>query len=1104
MPSTKRYWQDLSQLDASAQPVPGRDNEFNAPLPIEEMLADKGLTGSSTGRRDFLKFLGFSLSAATLAACETPVVKSIPYVNKPEEITPGVANWYASTYYDGDDFASVLVKTREGRPIHIKGNTRFGINHRPESGKGAINARINSSVLPLYDSERLKYPMTANAASTWEAADKAITGKLAAAKAKGGRIVLLTNTVLSPSAREAINTLKATYGASTTPEGATSGGARVDHVQYDTISMAGLTAANAKSFGKRVLPSYDLTKADVIVSFGADFLSSWGSTTENTWQYATRRRPEDATADRPMSRHWQVESRMSITGANADERIAMKPSQVPLAVIALHDLIAKKAGGPTVGGGAGEAELARAAEELWAARGKSVVVCGVNDEGTQVLVNSINWMLGNYGSTIDLANHTWFKQGDDAAVQQLVKDMNAGQVDVLLIAGVNPAYSLPNAAEFKTGLAKTGLSVSFSGYIDETASLCTWIAPDNHWLESWNDHMPKVGHYTLAQPTINPLFDTRQWPESLLRWSGVDKRYHDHIQDVWRAALASRTTEPVDFTAVWNMSLHNGVYTAYTAAPEAPVWPASEGAGSQYASIVAAAGAAAKKALNASGTELILYTKESIGNGQHANNPWLQEMPDPLSKATWDNYVCIAPADLLGLLGLEVNGENMRKLYIGQESPAHELKVVVNGTELVLPALPSPGQAPGSIAIALGYGRGANGERVGRAACLRDEDGNPMPVGRNAYPATRYADGSVRYASSGVEVSLTGAMYPMALAQTQLTAMDRHSVVKETSFAVWALHEPGETYNEKESLAVHSDVNGDGKVTNKDRVPTTEVDLWAAHPVAQVGHRWGMSIDLSSCIGCGACITACNSENNIPVVGKDEVRRSRDMHWMRLDRYYSSDMTHEKGREQGMGKIERYLEMEVPSATPKVIFMPVMCQHCNHAPCETVCPVAATTHSNEGLNQMAYNRCIGTRYCANNCPYKVRRFNWFNYVTEKFGQVNPAWDEIGRMVLNPDVVVRSRGVIEKCSLCVQQIQAGKLNAKKAGTPVKDGDIQTACSAGCPTNAITFGDLNDDKSRVKGLADSERSYHMLEEIGVQPNINYLAKVRNSHEAAAHHA
>ncbi|MBL8001123.1 MAG: TAT-variant-translocated molybdopterin oxidoreductase [Flavobacteriales bacterium] len=1094
MPSTKRYWQDLSQLDASAQPVPGRDNEFNAPLPIDEMLADKGLTGATTGRRDFLKFLGFSLSAATLAACEAPVVKSIPYVNKPEDITPGIANWYASTYYDGEDFASVLVKTREGRPIHVKGNTRFGINHRPESGKGAVNARINSSVLPLYDSERLQGPMTGGAPGTWEAADKAITAKLNEAKAKGGRIVVLSNTVLSPSTREAINTLKAKYGATTTAEGTTAGGARVDHVQYDTLSMAGLTAANAKSFGKRVLPSYDLTKADVIVSFGADFLSTWGSTTENTWQYATRRRPEDATAEKPMSRHWQVESRMSITGANADERIALKPSQIPLAVIALHDLVAKKAGGPTVGGGANEAELAKAAEELWAARGKSVVLCSVNDEGTQTLVNSINWMLGNYGSTIDLANHTFFKQGDDAAVQQLVKDMNAGQVDVLMIAGVNPVYSLPNAAEFKAGLTKVGLSVSFSGYADETASLCTWTCPDHHWLESWNDFMPKVGHYTLAQPTISPLFSTRQWPESLLRWSGVEKSYHDHIQDVWRAAMTSRTTEPVDFTAAWNMSLHNGVYNAYTAAPEALAFTGD----------VAAAGAAAKKALAAGGTEVILYAKESIGNGLHANNPWLQEMPDPLSKATWDNYVCMAPADLIALLGWEFNGESMRKLYIGEQSPAHEVKVTVNGTELVLPALPSPGQAPGSVAIAVGYGRGASGERVGRAACLRDDDGNPMPVGRNAYPLSRYADGSVRYGSQGATVELTGGTHAMALAQTQLTAMDRHSVVKETTFAVWAEHKPKETYNHQHALSVHSDVNADGKVNNQDKVPTTEVDLWAAHPVAQVGHRWGMSIDLNSCIGCGACITACNSENNIPVVGKDEVRRSRDMHWMRLDRYYSSDMTHEKGREQGMGKIERYLEMEVPSATPKVIFMPVMCQHCNHAPCETVCPVAATTHSNEGLNQMAYNRCIGTRYCANNCPYKVRRFNWFNYVTEQFGQVNPAWDELGRMVLNPDVVVRSRGVIEKCSLCVQQIQAGKLAAKRAGTPVKDGDIQTACSAGCPTNAIVFGDLNDDKSRVKGLADSERSYHMLEEIGVQPNINYLVKVRNRHEEAAHHA
>ena len=1097
MPSTKRYWQDLAELAPGAENAAPR-NEFNAPLTLDQALADGGLTGSTTGRRDFLKYLGFSLGAATLAACEAPVVKSIPYVTKPEEITPGVANWYASTYYDGEDYASVLVKTREGRPIHIKGNPRFGINRNPNAKKGSLNARINSSVITLYDSMRLKGPMMNGgeagwSATTWAAADKAVGENLTRIAGSGKRVVLLTNSVISPSARQAIAAFQAKFGGAAAPaaEGAapaTTG--KVEHIQMDTISHSGVVNANLKSFGKRVFPSYDLSKADVLVSVGADFLSGWGSVTENTWQYGSRRRPEDATDARPMSRHWQFEARMSLSGANADERVAVKPSQIPSVVMGLHDAVAKKLGGATVGGGGvADAAVAKCAEELVAAKGRCVVICGHNDEGTQVIVNSINAMLGNYGSTIDLANHSWLKQGDDAAVAQLIKDMNAGSVGALLIAGVNPAYSLPNAGEFKEGLKKVELSVSFSGYADETASLCSSILPDHHWLESWHDLLPKPGHYAMAQPAIRPLYDTRQWPETLLRWSGVDKHYHAHIQDVWAAALGSRPGEPVNVGEVWNQSVHDGGYVAYTSAPEAVT----------FAGDLAAAAATAKKSVEGAGAwEVQLYTKESIGSGLHANNPWLQEMPDPLTKVTWDNYVCMAPADMLSMTGKS----EVKELALGEQSPAHVVKVTVGGTVLELPAVPTPGQAQGTVSIALGYGRGENGEQVGRAASLRNEDGTPM--GRNAYPLTALVNGAVSYAAVNANVEMTPATYALGLTQTQLTGMDRDSIIKETTFKKWSAHDPRGAkdhhngYNEVEMLAVHEDVNHDGQIDARDKVPATEINLWKDHPVEQVGHHWGMSIDLNSCIGCGACITACNSENNIPVVGKDEVRRSRDMHWMRIDRYYSSPTKWKEGREAGEGKIGLYRKMEEPEDQPTVFFMPVMCQHCNHAPCETVCPVAATTHSNEGLNMMAYNRCIGTRYCANNCPYKVRRFNWFNYVTEKFGDVNPAWDAVGRMVLNPDVVVRSRGVIEKCTLCVQQIQAGKLAAKKAGKPVQDGAIETACSAGCPTNAITFGDLNDEKSQVKALSASERAYHMLEEIGVQPNITYLAKVRNAEE------
>ena len=1077
MSSTKRYWMDLGDLHQVPGTI-GRESEFRQDLAIDQVMGDASFTGASTGRRDFLKFLGFGLGAATLAACETPVIKSIPYVNKPEDLVPGVANWYASTFYDGEDYASILVKTREGRPIHIKGNPQFGINRNPALAKGSVNARINSSILSLYDLERLKSPMrmggdvamTAegepqHSAATWADADTAIGAGLAAAVGK--RSVLLTNTVISPSTKAAIEQMRVKFPT-------------LEHIQYDVISFSGVTNANQKSFGKRVFPSYDLTKAEVIVSMDADFLSNWGSTTENTWQYATRRNP-DAT----MNRHIQFEARMSLSGANADVRVPIKLSELPKAVVALHAHIAKGTG---MASGSADAAMMTATEgaakALLAAKGRSVVLAGSNNEGVQVLVNSINSMLGNYGSTIDLSGMA-FKQGDDAAVAQLVKDMNAGTVGALLIAGANPAYSLSNAAEFKAGLAKVGTTVSFSAYADETASLCKWICPDSHALESWNDFSPKPGHYALAQPAIGPLFSTRQWPESLLAWSGSSSSYHDHVKATWQTAMAGMASA-MPFEDMWNTAVHNGVLQA--SVPPAVMVDA-------FVGDLGAAAASAMKATAGPGEfELALYTTEAIGSGQHANNPWLQEMPDPLTKITWDNYVSMSPTDVERL------GLNM---YLGEQAPASLVTVKAGEREVTLPVVPAPGQKVGTISIALGYGRGENGEKVGRAACVTDHNGDFKPVGKNAYGFTSLVDGAVNYDVLNVSVSATGETYPMAITQTHLTDMDRTSVVKETSIATYQAGEK-KAYNHPHMLAVHEDVNGDGVINAQDKKPVAEFDLWEEHPVENVGHRWGMSIDLNGCIGCGACITACNSENNIAVVGKDEVRRSREMHWLRIDRYYSSATTKATAKKDDLGKIDMYLKMEVPEESPSVMFVPVMCQHCNHAPCETVCPVAATTHSNEGLNQMAYNRCIGTRYCSNNCPYKVRRFNWFNYVSEKFGEVNPAWDDLGRMVLNPDVTVRGRGVIEKCSMCVQQIQAGKLAAKKAGTPVHDGAIETACSSACGSGAIVFGDLNDKKSMVRGLANSDRSYYMLEEIGVKPNVNYLVKVRNTEEAAEHHA
>lgn len=1054
----KKYWQDLVERDDVVELAEGREKEFSEYVPVEEVLADKKFQDTSANRRDFLKFLGFSVSAATLAACETPVIKSIPYVNKPEEITPGVANWYATTYYDGNDHASILVKTREGRPIFIKGNKQFGINN------GSINARINSSVLSLYDAERAKGPSKGeqHIGISWDAMDTEIGGELKRIADAGGNITLLSNTITSPSTLFAIEELDKALGGSANEmaEGDDApaedlGNKKINHVQYDAISFSGMTSANEQSFGKRYVPTYHFDKADVLVSVAADFLSCWLNTNENVADYALRRKPENG----KMSRHFQFESRMSMAGSNADVRRLIKPSEEAKVVLSIYNQIAKKTGGTTVSGGGEMDEMtAGAVSELLAAKGKSLVVAGSNDTNVQVLVNGINSMLGNYGSTLDLVKHSNHKQGNDQATADLLADMKAGKVDALLIMGSNPAYTL--GEEFKIALAKVKTSVSFSNHLDETAALCTHHCPDHHYLESWNDLSPRLGHFALVQPVISPLYDTRQAQQSLLTWAGVDGDYHNFIKDIWaRYEVAGDA---------WNTALHNGSI-------EVPM-PEADGVDMTFAGDVSSAASALKKQASGGTWELFLYQKEGIGDGAHAGNPWLQEMPDPISKVTWDNYITMAPSDM------EANGFGV---YIGEQSPASLAKVSLGEVSVELPVYPSPGQKAGTLGIALGYGRGANGEKVGKAACVPNDDGEMAPVGANAYPFASMMGATQCYAAYDVAMESMNATYALGITQTHMTDMDRTSVVRETNEATF-LAGDRDAFNPEHKLAVHHDVNGDSTVNALDKVPVKDVDLWTAFPVEGVGHRWGMTIDLSSCIGCGACMTACQSENNVPVVGKDEVRRSREMHWIRLDRYYSSSATREDG----------YTAMEVPAEEPEVTFVPVMCQHCNHASCETVCPVAATTHSNEGLNQMTYNRCIGTRYCANNCPYKVRRFNWWNYNSPKFDAVNPANDATSRMVLNPDVTVRARGVMEKCSLCVQSIQAGKLQAKKEGRPVKDGEIQTACSDGCPTNAITFGDLNDKNTLVAANAASNRTYKMIEEVGNQPNIHYMVKVRNN--------
>ncbi len=1079
---SKKYWKGIDELKQTPAFIESRNQEFPQSVTVDEFLGDESLKETSTDRRDFLKFLGFTVAAATVAACEAPVTKAIPYVNKPENVTPGLATWYASTYYDGNAFASIVVKTREGRPIYIKGNKDYGFT------QGALTPPIVASVLGLYDSERLT---DVQGADNWSKLDDAVIAKLKAIKAKKGTIAFVSNSVISPSMQTALLDLSASvYGETMGEGGMPMLHPNFNHIQYDAVSYNGMREANELSFGKRMIPDYDFTQAKTIVSVGADFLSTWLLGNAFSADYGKRRKPEGEW----MNRHFHFESNMSISGSNADYRGMIKPSEQANVLSYILKAFGVNSGVSTELPKQAREVADEAVKSLKASKEMSVVVSGSNNVAVQVLTNKLNSVLGAYGKTIKFENEIMMFQSEDAKMHKLVADVIAGKgPDAIFFLGTNPVYTLPNGAAFGEKLEKM-FSVSMSLYADETASKCKFIAPDLHALEAWMDYNPKAGHYSLAQPTIRPLHNTSSALESLLVWAGKAKARggkdsriaYDYISKNWETYGFPMQTTYTDFHTYWSMVVHNSVDNAVMP----PVMLMFN---------EASMNGIAKKLPKASGLEVVLYQKAGLATGDQAGNPWLQEMPDPISKVTWDNYITMSPSEMEGKYATTFD----------QENGLNMATVTINGEKMTLPVYPSPGQAAGTVGIALGYGRGEGDEKIGRAAYQTkqyggyelDEKGKRVPVGKNAYRLVGFENGSYETNVSGTIAPAEG-IYPIAATQIHHTVMARNSIVRETTLDIYNNEDPG-AYNHKHVIHTH-----------EGEKPISEFDLWDAHPVEHVGHRWGMSIDLNQCFGCGSCMVACQSENNVPVVGKDEVRRGREMHWLRLDRYYATDEEAAVGTRKG--DLD-FLAAEVPSENPKVVHMPMLCHHCNHAPCETVCPVAATTHSNEGLNQMTYNRCIGTRYCANNCPYKVRRFNWFNYPSyKKFTEINPAQDDLGRMVLNPDVTVRTRGVMEKCSFCVQRIQEGKLTAKKEGRPVVDGDVVTACQDACPSGAIIFGDWNDVNSEIRKISNGKRAYQALEEVGVKPNIWYQVKVRNeknallnelaeehAKEAAAHH-
>ena len=1020
------YWQGFGQVNDPENFQKQVTDEFREELPFEDL--SEGLMDAKAPRRDFLKYLGFSTAAATLAAsCKVPVRKAIPFANRPENIVPGEAKYYATTYVQDGDAIPILAKVRDGRPIKIEGNTLSSFT------KGGTSARAQASVLDLYDMYRITHPKRKVGEkfeeSTYEFIDKTIAEGLAAA---GGSVVILTSSIVSPSTKQVIAEFLAKYPNS-------------KHIQTDAVSYSGMLLANEASGFGRKLPTYKFDAAKVIVSLGADFLGSWLSPVENSLGYAKGRKIDEKNPQ--MSKHYQFEGHLSTTGASADERFTHRPSETGAVALGLLAALDGSVSAPSIADAKLKAGIAKCAADLKANNGAALVVCGSNDVNVQIIVNAINNAVGAYGKTIDWSVTSNNRQGIDKDLVDLVAQMEGGQVGALLIAGANPAYHYFDADKFKAALKKVKLSVSFGERMDETTELCNYIVPTHHYLESWGDAEPKSGYISFLQPTIYPLFKTRPFQTSLLKWSGNNTDYDTYFKNYWTTKLGS--------LEAFDKVLQDGVLETA---------PAGASAGSYSGGPVSSAASALAAAKKGGKDEVVLYQNIAIGTGVGSANPWLQELPDPITKATWDNYAMISmsKANELGIK-LDVDYEYHPSKPV--------IKLRVGNKEVELPILVIPGMNANTIAVAVGYGRNKG---LGKTAA---------GVGQNVYPFTSFNGTTVDYFAP--DVTVTDQKRKQKIAQTQIhnSYEGRVEVVRETTLATFKKN-PNEIKDFRNDL-----VEKYAKATGDYRNAT----LYGIHD--QPGIKWGMTVDMNSCYGCGACVVACHTENNVPVVGKSEVLRYHDMHWLRIDRYFVSD---EKN----------------PDDLKGVVFQPMMCQHCDNAPCENVCPVAATNHSTEGINQMAYNRCIGTRYCANNCPFKVRRFNWADYTgadsfannqdQQLVGKFDPVVfqmnDELTRMVLNPDVTVRSRGVMEKCSFCIQRTQAAKLTAKKEDRVLADGDAKTACQQACTANAIVFGNVHDAASEVSKIRQDnpQRSFYVLEQLHVLPNVTYLAKVRNTDE------
>jgi molybdopterin-containing oxidoreductase family iron-sulfur binding subunit len=958
-------------------------------------LLDASDEADGVSRRRFLALLGASAALATGAGCKLTRNRAavVPYTKKQEEVVPGVANYYASTFQEGEVAYPVLVRAREGRPIHVEGNAE----HPHYRGKTSFHA--TADILGLYDPDRLRGPLIEGRPGTWKAAVEQLARALKDAAKQHKGIVLVTPAVLSPTRQALIARL-----AQALPS--------MCHIPWEPAADHQERQAQRELFGEIRLPQHRFDKAQTIVALEADFLGTLGDTVSAIAGFSSMRRPAYFVG--PMNRLYVFEGGMSLTGSRADVRFPIRPSTLARVAFALVRAVHLQ------GGRVLPAGLTLAALEPFAhdrlpevkpfAREFEILVRDLCSAGDRSLVLAGPAASTEAHAACHILNRMLEAEGDRAPsapalsapdeLRTLVDQMAAGQFAAAVFWDVNPAYDIPDGdsdtGTWRAAMAKVPLRVRMGLLKDETATACNLVLPTNHWLESWNDFETSGDALTLQQPVVAPLYDTLQGEEVFLRCltemgRPVAKTYLDLVKRRWQDEVAPKDS-PIAFARFWNTCLHDGLYRRR---------PTPLAARRLDGQACTRAATRAAQTPSSAGFELVLDTDPRLFDGRYANNGWLQEMPDPTGRASWGNPLSLAPADA-DRLHLK-NGD-----------------MVSLGRGPALPILRQPGQAQGVLRLTLGHGRWQGSVAAG--------------VGTRAWA---FASALGARSAPVDAVAPTGGRQELSLAQDHDT-QDGRDIARLWSLAEYAKRPQQEL--EREELPSLYDKQ------------------------EQKGPRWGMAIDLSSCVGCGACVVACQSENNIPVVGPEQVRKGRAMHWIRVDRYYQGD-----------------------ALSPRVIHQPMLCQHCDSAPCEPVCPVQATNHSPDGINQMAYNRCVGTRYCANNCPYKVRRFNFLDFTGETPASM--------QLAFNPEVTVRPRGVMEKCTFCVQRIRNAEQVAEREKRHLDDKDVVPACASACPASAIVFGDISNPASEVAKLSRSNRGFHVLEELGTKPAITYLAALQN---------